>query len=302
VPIFPFHLYLDSPAFIAGTDKNNPEMRSASIRGQLRYWLRALLGASQTNMEKLYEQEKAIFGATDVGSKLGIQVYPLVAVSGKVPMMPHRTEHQKQGWQYALSEEQHFELNIVTRPGVQLPNEALNALKIWSLLGGIGKRSRRMFGAVRILATAETKNDWYPHYNSPTDLADIIKDALKKTIRVGAIGGIPAFPTLHPDHSWVIVGKESFADGLEANRALFGLLRNNKFRQKSNTFGYAGREGRRASPLIAQVRQIDGEYYPILTAMRSRPDRNPTVDWTHLRDFMQTATHEFSAIQVWGGW
>ena len=60
------------------------------------------------------------------------------------------------------------------------------------------------------------------------------------------------------------------------------------------------RGGRRASPLIAQVRRIGGHYYPVLTAFRSEPSSR--IDWNVVRDFMRDAQSRYSGIHVYGGW
>src|SRR5438132_938569 len=53
-----------TPLFLAGADSGGaPELRAASFRGALRFWLRALLGAHLGNdLNALHEAESAIFG------------------------------------------------------------------------------------------------------------------------------------------------------------------------------------------------------------------------------------------------
>jgi CRISPR-associated protein Cmr1 len=61
-----------TPLFLAGADpRGEPELRAPSVRGALRYWLRALLGgfAEFQTLANLQRQESKIFGSTD--SKLG---------------------------------------------------------------------------------------------------------------------------------------------------------------------------------------------------------------------------------------
>lgn len=297
-----FKLKLISPAFIAGSDKNAPEMRASSVRGQLRYWLRAIIGAKSTDLAKLRELESAIFGSTAQGSAVSVRVYrDNPAKIGEFAMLPHRMNEGRRmaSHQVALNAGQLWDLELVTRPGVPMSGEALNALMVWSLLGGIGRRSRRMFGAVEIMPKADEGIDWYHLPQSPDDFMTILKGVLGKIANGQAYSSIPNFPTLNPAHAWVIVCKERFDNQEDALVALFKLLRSDEFRLKQDTFG--GISPRRSSPLIAQVRRVGKDnYYPILTAMRSKPDSK--IDWVHLKKLMDKAGQIFNGETVWGGW
>lgn len=283
-------------------------MRSPSVRGQLRYWLRAIAGAENIPLRTLWERESAVFGSTSTGSAVSVRVYRADPAKTSVQaMLPHRrNEGRRQASeQLALSAGQLYDLTLVSRPGVSLPVDAIRAMLLWSLLGGIGKRSRRMFGATQLTTQDETIDWWYETPQNPDALAGLIQDALQLALPgVIPMSQIPNFPTLNPAHSWVIVGQTPFDTHEEAVIDLFrNLLRSPQFIGKAETFGQA-MGGRRASPLIAQVRRlrIDGQdqYYPVLTALRSTPDRN--IDWAHLKRFMEAAEQHYSAVRVWGGW
>jgi len=309
-----FTLRVVSPMFLNGADTRQPEMRAASVRGQLRYWLRAILGAQTDDLDRIWERESAAFGSTGQGSAVTVRLFSGKPQVIKAAMLPHRTDESKRSEQKAISPGQLATLQLVTRPGINMPEDVMKALKIWAFLGGLGKRSRRMFGAVQI-----TGKDWLPSLGSPQELADQIKQALGNGIPVAKnlyIGQLPSFPTLHPQHSWIIVGTKPFEHTFETytlrrgrneeeiTRAMFvkdffdDLLRKQEFRAKERTFGSAS--PRRSAPLIAQVRQIGDDFYPVLTAIRSRPDSN--IDWSHLKKFMQAATQYYNGIHVWGGW
>ncbi len=77
------------------------------------------------------------------------------------------------------------------------------------------------------------------------------------------------------------------------------LLRTEKYRNAERNFGYA-MQGRRASPLIAQMRKVGKHYIPILTVMRSEVQRSP-IDWKVLNNFMRDATELWDGETVWGG-
>jgi CRISPR-associated protein Cmr1 len=46
-----YALTVVSPMFLNGSDTRQPELRAASVRGQLRYWLRAYLGAQTDTLK-----------------------------------------------------------------------------------------------------------------------------------------------------------------------------------------------------------------------------------------------------------
>jgi CRISPR-associated protein Cmr1 len=300
VAIYDFKLKLISPAFIAGTDKNNPEMRAASVRGQLRYWLRAMVGASTDSLEEVRQRESAVFGSTSIGSKVSVRVYGR-AKTEKVAMLPHREGTKNNvSKAEAIKLEQRFQLQFATRPGVSLPDDALYALALWSLLGGIGRRSRRMMGAVEVQPQSDVT--WYDNYQSPEEFKETILNVLNSAL-VSPIGTtqVPSFPVLRPNNSWIIIG--AAADSYEeANQKFFReLLRNTTFKPNQDVFGYAKGRNRRASPLHAQVRRIGDDYYPVITAFRSEPMDKPNYS-NILHDFMQAALRHYNGIHVWGGW
>ncbi len=301
--VYKFKLRLISPAFIAGTDKNMPEMRAASIRGQLRYWLRAMIGASTSSLADVWQKESKVFGSTSNGSAVSVRVYrDSPEKYGSYAMLPHRANDNQRSYQKALNPGQLYDLELVTPPGMKLPDDVLNALKLWSLLGGIGRRSRRMFGAVQITAN----EGWYSPPQDSEALVTLIRDCLKQVASAPPSHIVPDFPTLNLAHSWVIVGRIAYDDYEAAVKELFtNILRRSPHLEREKAFG--GIRPRRSSPLIAQIRRIQTDegnlYYPILTALRSKPDDTHSgMNWKHLQEFMEEAEVYFHADRVWGGW
>ncbi|MDX2077242.1 MAG: type III-B CRISPR module RAMP protein Cmr1 [bacterium] len=304
-----FTLKLISPAFIAGSDKNFPEMRASSVRGQLRYWLRAILGTQNPSLKYVWDEEEKIFGSTNMGSAVAVRVYGDNSKTEKVAMLPHR-DKGNQSFQPALHPDKtpKYELELVTRPGAKIPPKALGALYVWSLLGGLGRRSRRMFGGIDLIPVDNIPVWWNIPQNGD-DLANTIKtilELLQSDSYQYKSNEIPPFPTLHSQHSWVLVGKIPQGDKIpydnydDAIKDLFKkLLRIDEFRDNP-VFGWAKSNSRRASPLIAQLRRIKNNYYPVLTAIRSHP--SDTIKWDVMSAFMNKAKDVFGGEFVWGGW
>jgi CRISPR-associated protein Cmr1 len=294
-----YTLKVISPMFSNGADpkaRESLEVRAASVRGQLRYWLRAIIGAQNTEAKHLWDEESKVFGTTELGSKVAVRIYPIAVDQQfvkKSEMLPHKDSERERSPSWAIQPDWKVSLELIARKGA-LPEGALHALHVWSLLGGLGKRSRRMFGAFKLSGSDA------PRYNSPEELANAIRQVLQKAVgQVNTTPDIPKFPTLHPKHAWIIVGKRGYDDYEDAVVSLFrDLLRNSKFRPNQDSFG--GVRPRRSSPLIAQLRQIGEKYYPVLTALRAKPDSR--INWNVVRDFMEAAKRHFNAEQVYGGW
>lgn len=151
-------LQLLTPCFCSGADQESAEIRSPSIRGQLRWWYRALGGTP--------EKEKEIFG----GIHGEVQASSLVVRVGDLPpkggcknlkKMGLKTEKGPQGYllwplgskSRGLFEprEDHFpsfSLHLMHRPlrgGRTLPSQTLLA---FALFGTLGTRSRRGYGSL----------------------------------------------------------------------------------------------------------------------------------------------------------
>lgn len=296
-----------SPLFLYGADQKQPELRAASVRGQLRYWARAILGAQSTDAETLRQEETNLFGSTKSGSPVTIRVVAPAVATAKHPMLPHREGTDKNpSPALAIDINQQFKLDFITRPGASLSPSFKKSLRVWLVLGGLGKRSRRTFGALRVteweqklLGKIRPRTiEEYTEY-----VRQVLQDAVGDPSTLQSIyrrDEIPPFPTLNPSHSQVLVCQEPFDSAKDANKSLFRILRSDEYRPNEKVFGYSSAGERRASPLIAQVRRFGRNYYLILTAMRSSGGRKH-VDWRILSSFMNDAKAEWNGETVWGG-
>lgn len=66
-------LELVTPAFLAGADQAHAEWRAASVRGQLRWWLRAVAGRDH-GIAQVRKLETEIFGSTERRSPLTVRI------------------------------------------------------------------------------------------------------------------------------------------------------------------------------------------------------------------------------------
>ncbi len=131
-----------TPMFLAGADGRTPELRPSSIKGMLRFWWRAMQGFDK--ITELHQKEGEIFGGTDEGmgrSKFSLRI--------KKNDPPPKFKY------YALPHKEMVRLPAI-KPGyafkmiTDADEQIQNLIEIASFLGGLGKRSRRGFGAFQI--------------------------------------------------------------------------------------------------------------------------------------------------------
>jgi CRISPR type III-B/RAMP module RAMP protein Cmr1 len=71
-------LELVTPCFLSGPDSEwSAEWRAPSIRGQLRWWFRAVVGATH-DLAGVRRAEERVFGSTERRSLLNVHTYPIV--------------------------------------------------------------------------------------------------------------------------------------------------------------------------------------------------------------------------------
>ena len=141
-----YRLEFITPLFSRGAYEDLPEVRPASIRGQLHWWFRAL-GGNATD-------EKAIFGGVHGGaaaSKVIVRVSSVTGRTGSVNTLPHKgggPASPKAAFQIGTQ----FDLHVLTRLGgldEPLQSALDRTLETWLLLGTLGLRSTRAAGCFR---------------------------------------------------------------------------------------------------------------------------------------------------------
>ncbi|GIV09202.1 MAG: type III-B CRISPR module RAMP protein Cmr1 [Fimbriimonadales bacterium] len=179
-------LQLITPMFGGGykTREVDPVMpiRPAAIRGHLRFWWRATAGAQYANAEELYKAETAIWGGAAVKNeasvgKVAIEVVVLnrgeLAPYNQVAPHPTPQAGPREGYFLFPFRAQHAE-NIPAATGIKgvkfrlalfldsslsdkQRNQVRNALKAWIAFGGVGARTRRGCGALKVVGSAASQ-------------------------------------------------------------------------------------------------------------------------------------------------
>jgi len=235
-----------TPAFVTGADQTGVEIRAASIKGQIRWWWRAL--HSELDVRQLGVEEGRIFGSSEMGLKSSIRIgasvrSPLKVIprgesaprsgatysyrrggrTGEADVLPYlgygpirllsraeKEEAKKKGDRAFLDGRNEPKRGVVfirpaVAPGTEFdirltwpatgrsstPDDGLvRALAAWLALGGLGTRSRKGFGSLRLLEATQAGRD-----------GKVVTDELERLIEEyrndGAPlpGDVPAWPS-----------------------------------------------------------------------------------------------------------
>ncbi len=303
-----------TPLFLAGADpRGTPELRAASVRGALRYWLRALLGGvlGDRDLDALKGREAEVFGSTSCASSVVVRL----EAKGELPtgsFQPLLHNPRKRFPLLGIKPGATLSLSLEARPpAVQVPDPAFAALLVFLLLGGLGKRSRRGFGSLA-LRSAEEGFPWHPNcYKTAGDFKLALSSALEwgqakvqswlqaKGVAITSPSNSPNFAILHPSHAKVLFCQQGFSRWEEAMKAFWGILRSNSYRDQ-RVFGFAGKPGRQSSPLHLRIVRIGQGYHLLLTAFRTRFKKDQP-DWGVMQNFLNECQKKWSGHWCFGG-
>ena len=230
-----------SPMFLGGAQQE-AELRAASIRGALRYWLRAALGGviGDKKLDVLGDLESNVFCNTEHGSATVVRVLdhpfgvnvPELAQQG-IGYLWFSMKGRGAGDRQAIPAGTPFRLVMQQRGNNDLPvRHAAEALWLLTQVGSLGARSRRGAGSLRVKEIGEDWPDNVPtpiiQARSPIELQAELARGLQQ-IRQSVsswVGSTPPtslvkaeFDLIHPDACEVCVLDRPFdrwQDALEA--------------------------------------------------------------------------------------
>jgi len=234
-----------TPLFLGGADpRGEPELRAASVRGALRFWLRALLGGrlGDQDLDALRKAESAVFGSTGSASPVVIRVrhgslkkqpFSQLAAFGRgISYLFFAARGTKQEPERsAIVAGTPFELEFSERMGAataesgEALQQAYMALWLLTHLGGLGARSRRGAGSLQAIKAEEISGDLpslIVQANSPSELQAELRRglirlrSLMRSDAVAHINSFSAFDVLHPNVCKVWVINRSFKTWFEA--------------------------------------------------------------------------------------
>lgn len=232
-----------TPLFLGGADpRGTPELRAASVRGALRFWLRALRGGilGDQDLETLRTAEAAVFGSTDTGaSPVVVRIQhgslPTTSFSQLAEWDNAARNYRKPGIAYvffaarragqqpersAISTGSSFEVTLSNRAGLgpmgdKALRQAYAGLWLLTHLGGLGARPRRGGGSLQVTKVEGEPNDMpslIVRANNPAGLLAELKDGLTHLRQLAGMDTVTsfnnssAFDVLHPSvcRVWVV--------------------------------------------------------------------------------------------------
>lgn len=257
-----------TPMFLAGYDSVTPELRPPSIKGMMRFWWRALNG--HLGIDKLMKLEGEIFGAADknIGkSKFNIQVSNNRLANDEYYVLPHKKTFRSKGF----SPGQQFSIGLSCYDNI---GEYSDILKISLLLGGLGKRSRRGFGSIRIL-----KVD-----NEQCNVDFKIQDVLKIINNISAdkykIDGEKIVIAKNISQDYPFVREIQFGGQYPSWEEFLLTIGLSSHACKNDSLGFADHGKRLASPIyISVLKNSYGIYMPIITTLNTAFQNRIPVDY-----------------------
>jgi CRISPR-associated protein Cmr1 len=281
-----------TPLFLGGAElRGTPELRPPTIRGVLRYWLRAALGGviGDDNLAGLHRLESAVFGSTDSGSPIYIRLRGSLRSSDE-KILPHK-EGKSAGPRKAFIAGQSIDLILsqLRSNDETVWQVACSALNLALTFGGIGLRSRRGHGTLKIVKSSNpvlvpsaptTLEDWKQHTMDVAEKAIATTRDLAQAREV-PLANLPSGPARYPcaTHSGLV---RIYQPG-DPKPALAMDAVTQFMRQASGNYAFGGIKPRQASPLWVRPIQLEDHYGLLLTILASQFNG---ANYGMIRDFL----------------
>ncbi len=293
-----------TPMFLAGADQRTPELRAPSIKGALRFWWRAMHGHLPLN--KLREEEAKIFGGAgdnEGKSKIILKVNERCIKTGSYTPLPHHTGKsdckpcndvgqktcRKAFRSPCFLPGSEFTIKVSVIEDNKIDKQYLESLiQLTMILGGLGKRNRRGFGAIHIklidgekLPNEINLDFILSHLDVITPNKFDIKDSaivLKKLSNPS-----PNYPFIEQ----IEIGKEYKDWNVLLKRIGLATHEHNNPARDCSLGRVRGKE-RFASPIFVSVITSRSKYYPIITSLHGAPkDMRCYINKRRQREFIQ---------------
>jgi len=256
---------LITPLYGGGVTSAEPDpitvVRTTEIRGHLRFWWRACRGGQYGTLEAIKRAEDALWGTA--GTKQGggpSQVQVEVAeysvgdphasfdIAPSYAVFPLRQTPNK-----PLYVDVSFTL-IIYFPSAQ-QQEVEAALRMWEIFGGIGARTRRGFGALRLISVDGVSNSDLPG-STKEEAKTWVQYQLEQCVVQGTYP--PSMP--HLTHSTMFKITDSSEDVMDVWDDLIEQLKD--FRQHRQRPNNPRHPGRSIWPEPSEIRRFTNQSLP----------------------------------------
>lgn len=270
--------------FLNGADGKTPEIRPSAIKASLRFWWRAANG--HLSKENLKKEEEKLFGGTGtqtLRSSLIIRmpyIQPPLQTKEFV-LVPHKQNMRAK----AIQPGQQFQVILMYR---EEPSEGYfkSLLILSSVLGGMGKRSRRGMGSWKITRIDGEK------FDAPSTLTEIHRylSAITKYYRCDERGIFFTYSGPAEKYPWISaieLSKKLSDKPLDAVSLRTHDMKKKYGQRYEGSMGHAFK-GRFASPIYVSMIKPEQKLRPIVTTLNAIPDkRELAVDLSVQRDFKE---------------
>ena len=269
-----------TPLFLAGADGRTPELRAPSIKGMMRFWWRAMKVLS---IEELRKEEGDLFGSSDEGvgrSKFALSVrkndeievipyQPLPHHTGD-KLCPYLKENpscnrdgrcSKGNKPNAIAPNQKFE--CIIRANTVAIKKVEDILKVSLILGGLGKRSRRGFGSIKIIK--ENDSDFSFDY-SLTSIRDLLNTIVPQGYKTNGSKIEKDKPAL-ADSNYPYIKEIEIGNGCKKYEDLLKVIGRASHKNDCKYTGFALGQDRLASPIYVSIIKDGNDYKPIITRL-----------------------------------
>lgn len=290
-----------TPLFLGGANpRGTPELRAPSVRGALRYWLRAALGGviGDSNLTGLRTLEQAVFGSSDYGSSISVQLR-----EGARRLRDQRESilpHKRRGQRNAYASGQTFELTLRQPRGDDLIvwNMACVSLSLAITFGGIGLRSRRGYGTLRVVDASppilakspSTLGGWKTHVEQVVAQTVAAGKELARAYNV-RLASLSKGPAAYPCATQMGILKICELKATSAMDAVMMFM--NKV-PRNRALG--GVQPRQSSPLWVRPIQLDSNYGLLFVVLASRFEG---ADYVSVKNFLDSFPGEDIRVKGW---
>ncbi len=306
--------------FLHVEPRGDARWRAAPFRGLARWWYRAALGAS-LQADQVRAREKEVFGAAEHPSLVSVRVFPLGAATSFTapvnPGPPGQPKYEAPSGALPAGTQARVELrpaNGFIRNDAAL-HQAYAALWLALHLGGIGQRSRRGAGSVRM---SELCGVDVPQPVQARDRAahrDGLQEGLWHVRRIlgtttsRTLGPVAEFPVLHRGCANVWIASIPLPPGAGEARARLALMTARRglashhagpqgARKPEREFG--GLKPRLASPLWVRIASIAEESALLVITLLRHTGAEGGADWTNVENFVRAIDPDALPVDLGG--
>jgi CRISPR-associated protein Cmr1 len=297
-----------TPLLLHGADNETPELRPPSFRGAMRYWWRAALGGviGDKNLEGLHELEGTVFGSTERGSPIGLRLKALDIKKTKADLLPHKSKFIP-----SRALDGTFEL-ILTQPrhdDALVWEAACASLELALTFSGVGQRSRRGYGALRIVEASDalvkpfptTKQSWEERAKKvgarAVDVAARL--AIRYRIRPSRVKDLADYPCATDQGLFWLCDLQASTAIDAVEKFMHKVPKNDALGRINLKKGQMVIKKRQASPLWVKPIQTESSYGLLCTLLASK---FKGADYDFVEEFLNTFTGKDFTVRGWNLW